>query len=76
MTDERLRIPIDDPYLHALGLAIVAFARLEWNASYCCDRLEPGYIATIEPRRKTAGKIASDLVKMVAALLTLSYRRR
>jgi hypothetical protein len=68
MTDERLRIPIDAPYLHALGLAMVAFARLEWNASYCCERLKPGYIATIEPQRKTAGKIARDLVEMVAAL--------
>jgi len=66
--DERLLIPIDAPYLHALGLAMVAFARLEWDASYCCERLQPGYIATIEPQRKTAGRIARDLVDLVAAL--------
>lgn len=68
MAEERLLIPIDEPYLHALGLAMIAFARLEWNASYCCERLQPGYIATIQPERKTAGKIARDLIGLVAAV--------
>jgi len=59
--DDRLRIPIDDPYLDAIGLAIIAFARLEWSAVWCCESLDPGYIQTVT--RKTAGEIAWDLVK-------------
>lgn len=39
MANERLLIPQDADYFHALGLAIVAFARLEWNAVWCCERL-------------------------------------
>ena len=61
MANERLLIPQDADYFHALGLAIVAFARLEWNAVWCCERLQQGYISTIEPKKKTAGAIAKDL---------------
>lgn len=39
----------------------MSFARLEWDAVWCCHRLQDGYIQTIEPKRKTAGKIANDL---------------
>ena len=61
MRNDRLCIPQDPSYFQAIGLAAVAFARLEWDAVWCCERLKPGYINTIEPRRKTAGKIAEDL---------------
>jgi hypothetical protein len=59
--DDRLRIPQDPDYFHSLGLAAVAFARLEWNAVWCCERLSQGYIQTIERDKKTAGRIARDL---------------
>ncbi|KFA27290.1 hypothetical protein FQK02_09665 [Xanthomonas vasicola] len=61
MTDDRLLIPQDPEYFAAMGLATIAFARLEWDAVWCCERMQPGYIGTIEEKRKTAGKIASDL---------------
>ena len=61
MSGDRIRIPQDSDYFHAIGLAAVAFARLEWDAVWCCHRLQLGYIQTIEPRRKTAGVIAEDL---------------
>lgn len=61
MDNDRFRVPPDKDYFHAIGLATVAFARLEWDAVWCCERLEPGYINSIEPRRKTAGIIANDL---------------
>lgn len=64
MKDDRLRVPIDDPYLHAVGLAVICFARLEWNAVWCCERLDPGYLTTIA--KKTAGDIANDLIARVA----------
>lgn len=61
MSDDRLRVPRDPDYFHAIGLAVVAFARLEWNAVWCCHRLQNDYIQTIEAKRKTAGNIARDL---------------
>ena len=61
MSNDRLLIPQDPDYFHAIGLAAVSFARLEWNAVWCCHRLKPGYIQTIEPEKKTAGTIAKDL---------------
>lgn len=64
MSDEQLRIPQDNEYFHAVGMAAVAFARLEWNAVWCCERLEAGYINTIETNKKTAGTIGRDLRTM------------
>lgn len=61
MKDDRLLIPIEGSYLNSLGLAAYAYARLEWNAAYCCDRMKPGYIAGLG--RKTAKQIAEDLLK-------------
>lgn len=65
MSDERLRIPIDDPYLHSAGLALICFARLEWSAVWCCEKLQSGYLGTVQ--RKTAGVIANDFVNMTSA---------
>lgn len=68
MPNDRKRIPIDDQYAHALGLAAYCFAVCEWNAVWSAERLQPGYIATIEPLRKTAGAIAKELVSLVHAI--------
>lgn len=61
MSDDRLRVPTDAPYLHAIGLAMICFARLEWDAVWCSEKMRPGYIRTIG--KKTAGRIADDLIK-------------
>jgi hypothetical protein len=58
-TDNRPRIPVEPAYTEALGLAVYAFARLEWNAVWCCERLKPNYVRTLG--RKTAGKIGENL---------------
>jgi hypothetical protein len=63
--DERLRVPIDDAYLHAVGLATICFARLEWDAAWCCEKMQAGYLNNIGT--KTAGQIANDLVALVEA---------
>lgn len=68
MSGDRLSIPQDSDYFQAVGLAIVAFARLEWGAVWCCERLETGYIYTIEPRKKTAGTIAADLKRLFSRI--------
>jgi hypothetical protein len=68
MDNDRKRITIDNQYAHALGLAAYCFAVCEWNAVWSAERLQPGYISTIEPLRKTAGVIAKELVDLVSAI--------
>ena len=63
MNDARLRIPVHPDYASALGLAIYCFASLEWNAIWCCERLEPGSIENLEER--TAGRVADTLLHLV-----------
>jgi len=66
MSDSRLRIPVDDAYLHALGLATYAFARCEWQVVWCCEKIKPGAIRKIVDDEKTAGsigKLFSNLVR-------------
>lgn len=65
MKDDRNRVAIDAPYASAVGLAAYCFATCEWNAVWCAEKLKPGYIHTIEAKRKTAGVIASDLINLV-----------
>jgi hypothetical protein len=67
MKNDRFRAPIDDPYVDALGRATYTFARLEWEAVWCCERMKPDYVLTIEVSKKTAGQIAKDLLKLVKA---------
>lgn len=62
MKDDRLRVPVDDEYMQAVGLATICFARLEWDAVWCCEKMQPGYASHLS--KKTAGRIADDLVKM------------
>jgi hypothetical protein len=65
MKDDRLRVPIDVAFVEALGRATYVFATLEWNAVWCCERMQGNYIR--ELRRKTAGVIADDLVHLAQA---------
>lgn len=76
MTDERYRIPQDEVYFQAVGLAAVAFARLEWDAVWCCERLKPGYITTVESGKKTAGVIAEDLKKLFSRISNSNLRAK
>jgi hypothetical protein len=62
MKDDRLRVPIDDAYVQALGRMTYVFATLEWNAVWCCERMQTNYINRLG--RKTAGIIADDLVHL------------
>jgi hypothetical protein len=66
MKDDRLGVPIDEPYIEALGRATYVFATLEWAAVWCCERMEAGYIQKL--RKKTAGLIADDLVRLAETL--------
>jgi hypothetical protein len=65
MKDDRLRMTLDDPYAIALGLAVFAFTRLEWDAVWCCNKLQPGYIDN--RAKKTAGNVADDLIRLTSA---------
>tara|TARA_B100000965_G_scaffold353436_1_gene329274 strand:+ start:156 stop:620 length:465 start_codon:yes stop_codon:yes gene_type:complete len=76
MPNDRLRIPQDPDYFHAVGLATIAFARLEWGAVWCCEKLQPGYIQTIERRKKTAGRIAEDTKRLFSRVADPDLRAR
>lgn len=72
MCSERTRVPHDPDYFHAVGLAVISFARLEWNAVWCCQRLQPNYIDAVE--QKTAGAIANDFTKLCTRISDQSLR--
>lgn len=59
MKNDRLKLAVDPDYTAALGLAVFAFASLEWNAVQCCERLEFGSIDALIDR--TAGRVADTL---------------
>jgi hypothetical protein len=54
MKNDRLRIVVDDPYVMALGRATYVFAILEWNAVWCAERLDPGFIPGLTERQQGA----------------------
>ena len=63
MRDDRFKIAVDADYVSALGLAIYAFATLEWRAIQCCERIAAGSIDALEDR--TAGRVADTLLHLV-----------
>ena len=70
--DDRFRVPVDAQYANAIGVAAYAFARLEWSAVYVCERLQSGYVGKVS--RKTAGVIATDLVRLSSRIGDASDR--
>ncbi|MDQ3140056.1 MAG: hypothetical protein M3Q15_04965, partial [Pseudomonadota bacterium] len=66
MKDDRFRIRVDSDYASALGLAVYAFASLEWNAVQCCERIDPGHLEALSDR--TAGRVADTLRTLVRAM--------
>jgi hypothetical protein len=66
MKGDRLRVQVEPDYISALGLAVFAFARAEWAAVWCCERLAPDSINTLSDR--TAGKIADKLIELAGRL--------
>jgi hypothetical protein len=66
MQDHRLRQPGDRDYLFEIGTATWVFAILEWNAAWCCERLEPDCLPAVAER--TAGGVAKKLLQLAEAL--------
>jgi uncharacterized membrane protein len=64
LSNDRLLIPVDADYLHAIGMAVYTFATLEWDAVWCCLRLDPASLPNLA--KMTAGQITSDLVRLAA----------
>jgi hypothetical protein len=71
MKDDRLRVPVEPDYVSALGLAVFVFAKLEWAAICCCERIKPGSINDLPKMKKTAGGVARKL-KLLARKLPAS----
>jgi hypothetical protein len=60
MKDDRLRIPVENAYVEALGRAIYVFAGAEWTVLHCWESMQKGYIQVA--KTKTAGKIADKFL--------------
>src|SRR5689334_8743479 len=78
---DRLRVPVDDPYLIALGRAVYCFATLEWTVVHCVQKIgmqghNPNssrhYIETVSA--KTAGQIAIDFNSAAVGITNAALR--
>lgn len=58
MKDDRLRSPVKNDYIEALGRAAYTFATLEWQVVWCVEKIRPNSIRKIIAEEMTAGKIA------------------
>ncbi len=56
-------VPLEESYAAALGRAVFIFSRLEWQAVWCCEKINPGCIAPLSKR--TAGGVSKALIKAV-----------
>lgn len=66
MSGEREKIGMPPDYATALGVAVYAFADLEWNAIRACESIEPGIYESLAER--TAGNIADKLISLAKSL--------
>lgn len=66
MSDERLRVPLDDDYALAVGRAAYVFAYLEWQVVWCAEKLQQGFLGSLGT--KTAGQIGAAFEPLVAAI--------
>ena len=56
-------VPLDSDYIQAFGRAMFIFARLEWQAVWCCEKISPGAIQPLSER--TAGHVSRTLLDSV-----------
>jgi hypothetical protein len=63
VTEERDHVVLDPAYATALGQALYCFALCEWNAVYCIQKYQPGYVTSaFRPTQPTmAGTVADKL---------------
>jgi len=66
LRNDRFKLTVEPDYASALGLAVYAFASLEWAAVRCCERIERGSIEALSDR--TAGRVADTLRHLAAGL--------
>lgn len=71
MSDERKRIVLDPDYATALGQALYCFALCEWNAVYCIQEQQPGYVAdAFRPTQSTMAGTVADKLRSVSRKLS------
>ena len=56
---------IDAEYAEAIGRATYAFAVMEWNAIWCCEALDDGYMDELGHR--TAGHVGEEFERLARA---------
>jgi hypothetical protein len=56
----------DHEYTSAIGRAVFAFARLEWLAVQCCEKIRAGSVEELSER--TAGRVGDTLLHLAGEL--------
>ena len=64
MKNDRLRSPVKNDYINAVGLAAFTFATCEWQVVWCSERIKPGSLNELVEDQRTAGKIAQFFVNL------------
>ena len=60
--DDRLRVSVEDTYVSSIGRATYVFAILEWNAVWCGERLDAGFLSKMQKKKMTAGQMGKALL--------------
>ncbi|MEK2144628.1 hypothetical protein WOC23_21825, partial [Vibrio parahaemolyticus] len=62
MKDDRLKCPVENDYVQAIGLAAYTFARLEWQVVWCMEKIKPESVHKVVDQEMTAGTIAKRFI--------------
>jgi hypothetical protein len=68
MKGDHKRVLVEHDYAFSLGRAVFIFAKLEWSAINCCERIVPNSFHALQFRQKTARKLAEKLINLAATL--------
>jgi hypothetical protein len=72
--DDRLRSPVENNYIEALGRAAYTFASLEWQVVWCMEKIKPDSINKIVAKEMTAGTIAKKFIDATRNMPTSNER--
>lgn len=76
MKDARLRQPVKEDYLLALGRAAYCFALCEWQVVWCSEKLHPGSAERFVRKKLEAGQIAKKFLDLTRNMSPSKDRRK
>lgn len=76
MKDARLRQPVKEDYLLALGQATYCFALCEWQVVWCSEKLRPGSAERFVRKKLEAGQIAKKFLDLTRNMSPSKDRKK